>query len=88
MKNYKPKNVKVSDKYWKENLMKVLQVFAEHELTWHRDYWSDYGISHSDKKKIEQAFEVYNRQVKPRKECADGCDCVSDHFQNDCSRDM
>jgi hypothetical protein len=66
MKNYKPKNVKVSDKYWKENLMKVLQVFEHEYLNWSSDQWHAYGISNADRKKIEQAYENYQRQNKKK----------------------
>lgn len=64
MKNYKPKNVKVSDKYWKINLMKILECLEFEELTWSQDNWHNFGISNADKKKIEQAYENYQRQNK------------------------
>jgi hypothetical protein len=53
------KNIKVSDKFWKENLMRVLECLEYQEMTWARDHWQEYGISNSDAKKIESEYARY-----------------------------
>ena len=53
------KNIKVSDKFWKENLMRVLECLEYQEMTWARDHWQEYGISNSYAKKIESEYARY-----------------------------
>jgi hypothetical protein len=47
-----------SDLFWKRKLMQVLEVFHDQELHWHKELWSDYGISDADARVIEKVFSV------------------------------
>lgn len=57
MENKYKRHVKLSDKFWKENLLKILECLYWEEGTWLTDYWQKYGISISDRKKIESEFD-------------------------------
>ena len=52
---------KISDKFWRDNMMKVLKCWYYEQFTWDIDNWHKYGISEADKKKIIKEFE---RQVE------------------------
>lgn len=61
---------KKSDKFWKDSLMKILCALYYEEMVWGSDYWQEYGVSSSDKKKIEKEWarwqdkaERTNRQI-------------------------
>lgn len=77
-KNWKNKQ-KPSDKFWKECLMKVLHSLENEELTWYSDNWHNYGISNSDKKKIEQE---YNRFIGTKEKKAAFEQLVNDSMKN------
>ncbi len=52
---------KPSDKFWKENFMKVLNCLSNEELTWSKQNWNKYGVSIADQKRIEQEFYRWER---------------------------
>ena len=48
--------VKPNDKFWRQNLIKILTCWYYEDCTWNIDNWHGYGISESDKKRIEREF--------------------------------
>ena len=56
MKN-KKKTEKLSDRFWKETFMRVLEALYWNEASWSLDTWPQFGISNSDRKKVEKEFE-------------------------------
>lgn len=62
-KNYKNYQ-KPSDRFWKDNLMKILDCLYFEEATWAIDRWSSYGVSVDARKKIEEEFERYQKSSK------------------------
>lgn len=48
--------VKPNDKFWRDNLMKILKCWYFEDCTWNIDSWSKYGVSDADKKKVEREF--------------------------------
>jgi len=61
---FNKKYQKPSDKFWRENLMKILHCLQYEELTWSKQHWKDYGISSSDQRKIEQEFARYEKSFQ------------------------
>ena len=58
MKNKKTTaKTKLSDRFWKETFMRVLEALYWNEATWSLDVWPQFGISNADRKKVEQEFE-------------------------------
>lgn len=55
---------KSSDKYWREQFMKVLECLYWEDGHWNKDLWNFYDISAADKRKIETEFSRWNRLDK------------------------
>jgi hypothetical protein len=52
-------HTKLSDKFWRMNMMKLLECLEFQELTWSKQNWQDYGISNADARKIEAEYKRY-----------------------------
>ncbi len=51
---------KPSDRFWRENFMKVLKCLAFEELTWSVENWQKYGVSTADRRRIEQEYRRWD----------------------------
>lgn len=69
VKNYKKKHNKTvyqkpNDKFWKDSFMRVLHAMYWEEGTWATDKWKEFGISASDRRKIENEFESFQKKME------------------------
>ena len=53
---YIPQNKTNMDQFWKKKFMQVLEAMHDHELTWSREFWKDYGINDTEALMIEKEF--------------------------------
>ena len=60
---YIPKNNTNLDQFWRKKFMQVLEAMSEHELSWAKEFWADYGVNPTETRMIEKEFE---KQLKYR----------------------
>ena len=62
---YIPKSNTNMDQFWRKKFMQVLEAMSEHELSWAKEFWKDYGINEVETRMIEKEYE---KQLKYRAE--------------------
>jgi hypothetical protein len=61
---YITKQTYLKKDFWRDSLMKLLDLLEHEELTQHRALWQNYDISNHDEKLISKEYNKYLKTVK------------------------